>query len=53
MPDLQEDITELADFAGNLDDAAPDLLDALEDFTVTSRTVVEQRAEPARAAHRR
>lgn len=43
IPDLQEDITQLADFAGNLDSAAPDLLDALEDFTVTSRTVVEQR----------
>ncbi|MHA6785379.1 MCE family protein [Pseudonocardia saturnea] len=43
IPDLQEDITQLADFAGNLDAAAPDLLEALEDFTVTSRTVVEQR----------
>jgi phospholipid/cholesterol/gamma-HCH transport system substrate-binding protein len=45
IPDLQEDITQLADFAGNLDAAAPELLDALEDFTVTSRTVVEQRAQ--------
>lgn len=45
IPDLQADITELADFARNLDKAAPDLLDALEDFTVTSRTVVEQRAQ--------
>jgi phospholipid/cholesterol/gamma-HCH transport system substrate-binding protein len=45
IPDLQADITELADFAGNVDKAAPDLLDALEDFTVTSRTVVEQRAQ--------
>ncbi|GAA5129940.1 MCE family protein [Pseudonocardia adelaidensis] len=45
IPDLQADITELADFAHNLDKAAPDLLDALEDFTVTSRTVVEQRAQ--------
>jgi ABC-type transporter Mla subunit MlaD len=45
LPDLQEDITQLADFAHNLDKAAPDLLDALEDFTVTSRTVVEQRAQ--------
>lgn len=43
IPDLQEDITQLADFANNLDSAAPDLLDALEDFTVTSRTVVDQR----------
>jgi virulence factor Mce-like protein len=45
IPDLQADITELADFARNVDAAAPDLLDALEDFTVTSRTVVEQRAQ--------
>jgi virulence factor Mce-like protein len=45
VPDLQADITELADFARNVDEAAPDLLDALEDFTVTSRTVVEQRAQ--------
>jgi phospholipid/cholesterol/gamma-HCH transport system substrate-binding protein len=45
IPDLQADITELADFARNVDKAAPDLLDALEDFTVTSRTVVEQRAQ--------
>lgn len=45
IPDLQADVTELADFAHNVDKAAPDLLDALEDFTVTSRTVVEQRAQ--------
>lgn len=45
IPDLQEDITQLADFAANLDEAAPDLLDALEDFSVTSRTIVEQRAQ--------
>ncbi|MBW0090844.1 MCE family protein [Pseudonocardia sp. KRD-184] len=43
IPDLQEDITQFADFADNLDSAAPDLLDALEDFSATSRTVVEQR----------
>lgn len=43
IPDLQADITELADFAANLDQAAPDLLDALEDFAFTSRTIVEQR----------
>ncbi len=45
IPDLQVDLTQLADFAGNLDAAAPDLLDALADFTVTTRTVVEQRAQ--------
>jgi phospholipid/cholesterol/gamma-HCH transport system substrate-binding protein len=43
IPDLQADITELADFSANLADAAPDLLDALEDFAFTARTVVEQR----------
>jgi phospholipid/cholesterol/gamma-HCH transport system substrate-binding protein len=45
LPDLQEDLTQLADFADNLNQAAPDLLDALEDFSVTSRTIVEQRAD--------
>ena len=45
IPDIQEDITQLADFAKNVDKAAPDLLDALEDFTVTSRTIVEQRQQ--------
>jgi phospholipid/cholesterol/gamma-HCH transport system substrate-binding protein len=45
IPDLQEDITQLADYAGNLDAAAPDLLDAIEDLSVTTGTVVEQRAE--------
>lgn len=43
LPDLQADITGLADFSGHLADAAPDLLDALEDFSVSSRTLVEQR----------
>ncbi len=45
IPDLQEDITQLADFAGNLNAAAPDLLDAVEDLSVTTTTVVEQREE--------
>ncbi|MEJ3653884.1 MCE family protein [Actinomycetes bacterium KLBMP 9759] len=45
IPDLQADITQLADYSVNLREAAPDLLDALEDFTVTSRTVVDQREE--------
>jgi phospholipid/cholesterol/gamma-HCH transport system substrate-binding protein len=45
IPDLQADITELADFARNANDAAPDLLNALEDFSVTSRTIVEQREQ--------
>lgn len=45
LPNLQADITELADFSGNLADLAPDLLDALEDFSVTSATIVEQRQD--------
>ena len=43
VPDLQEDIRQVADFSQNLSDAAPDLLDALDDLTVTSRTIVEKR----------
>jgi phospholipid/cholesterol/gamma-HCH transport system substrate-binding protein len=43
IPDLQEDVTQLADFSQNLSDAAPDLLQALDDLTVTSRTIVDQR----------
>lgn len=42
IPDLQADLTQLADFSGNLNQAAPDLLDALEDLSATSRTLVEQ-----------
>lgn len=43
IPDLQADITQLADFADNVDQAAPDLLSALDNLTVTSRTIVDQR----------
>jgi phospholipid/cholesterol/gamma-HCH transport system substrate-binding protein len=45
VPDLQEGITELADYAGNLDAAVPDLLDAVEDLSVTTGTVAEQADE--------
>ena len=45
IPDMQADITQLADFAGNVNSAAPDLLAALDDFSATSRTVVEQREQ--------
>jgi virulence factor Mce-like protein len=45
IPDLQADITQLADFAGNVNSAAPDLLNALDDFSATSRTIVEQRQQ--------
>ncbi|MBC3189696.1 MCE family protein [Pseudonocardia sp. C8] len=43
VPDLQEDIRQVADLSHNLSDAAPNLLAALDDLTVTSRTVVEKR----------
>jgi phospholipid/cholesterol/gamma-HCH transport system substrate-binding protein len=43
IPDLQEDVSQLADFSQNLSDAAPDLLEALDDLTVTSATIVEER----------
>jgi phospholipid/cholesterol/gamma-HCH transport system substrate-binding protein len=43
LPDLKADITQVADFSEHLSDAAPALLDALADLTVTSATIVDQR----------
>ncbi|TCK20305.1 MCE family protein [Pseudonocardia endophytica] len=43
VPDLQEDIRQLADFSQNLSDATPDLLASTDNLTTTLRTVVEQR----------
>ena len=43
VPALTQNLQELAKFSQNAADAAPDLLQALTDFTVTSRTLVEQR----------
>jgi virulence factor Mce-like protein len=43
LPDVKADITQVADFSEHLSDSAPDLLDALRDLTVTSRTIVDQR----------
>lgn len=42
LDDLQADVSELAEFSGNLADAAPDLLDAAEAFGTPARTVVEK-----------
>lgn len=42
LPRLQENLRQLARFSDNLSDAAPDLVRVLENFSVTSRTVVEQ-----------
>ena len=43
VPALTQNLQELAKFSQNAADAAPDLLQALTDFTATSRTLVEQR----------
>ncbi|HEX6341122.1 MCE family protein [Umezawaea sp.] len=43
IPDLNADVTALADVAEDYAGAAPDLLGALADLTTTSRTLVEQR----------
>jgi phospholipid/cholesterol/gamma-HCH transport system substrate-binding protein len=44
LPALDNDIRELATYARNLNQAAPDLVQALSDFTVTSQTFVAERA---------
>ncbi|MGH3940742.1 MAG: MCE family protein [Pseudonocardiaceae bacterium] len=43
LPELQEDITRIADLAETYTRAAPDLTAALADLSTTSATVVEQR----------
>ncbi len=43
LPDLQDNLRELVGFAETYEQAAPDLLNALENFSTTSRTLVEQR----------
>lgn len=43
VPELASNLAELAEFSQHASDAAPNLLQALTDLTVTSRTVVEQR----------
>jgi virulence factor Mce-like protein len=45
MPELQADISGLADFADTYDAAADDLLDVLDDLSVTNSTVVDQREQ--------
>jgi phospholipid/cholesterol/gamma-HCH transport system substrate-binding protein len=45
LPTLREDLVRLADVADIYDLAAPDLLGVLRNLTVTSRTVVERRAD--------
>ncbi|GGS22962.1 MULTISPECIES: MCE family protein [Actinokineospora] len=43
LPQLREDLAKLAEVSDTYSDAAPDLIQALSDMTVTSRTVAEQR----------
>lgn len=43
LPELQEDITRIADLADTYTQAAPDLVAALADLATTSATVAEQR----------
>jgi phospholipid/cholesterol/gamma-HCH transport system substrate-binding protein len=43
LPALDTDIRRLAAFARNFNQASPDLVQALDDFTTTSETVVQER----------
>lgn len=45
LPTLRRDLVKLADVAHTYDLAAPDLLDALENVTATSRTIVDNRTQ--------
>lgn len=45
LPDLQADISALADFADTYESAADDLLGVLDNLAVTSRTLVDQREQ--------
>ena len=45
LPELQADISELADFADTYDGAADDLLAVLDNLVITNSTIVEQREQ--------
>lgn len=45
LPTLKADISRLADVSDVYSDAAPDLVQALTDLTVTSKTIVDQRLD--------
>ena len=53
LPELQADISELADFADTYDGAADDLLAVLDNLAVTNTTVVDQAGAAAPHVHRR
>lgn len=43
LPALTRNLSELVEFTRNYSEAVPDILQALTDFTTTSRTIVDQR----------
>ncbi|NUS43512.1 MAG: MCE family protein [Mycobacteriaceae bacterium] len=45
MPDLQEDIKQFATFAKTYSNAAPDLVDALNNLRTTNSTVIQKRSD--------
>ncbi len=47
VPQMAEDLAQLAEVAGIYEDAAPDLLEALDTLTTTSATLVDQRSQLA------
>lgn len=42
MPELQQNLRQLAEFSGNLSDVAPDLIAALDSFRTPAKTIVEK-----------
>ncbi|MCG8919364.1 MCE family protein [Actinokineospora sp. PR83] len=47
MPQIQADITKFADTIGVYEKAAPDIIDALDELTTTSKTIAEQKDQLA------
>jgi phospholipid/cholesterol/gamma-HCH transport system substrate-binding protein len=45
LPTLRKDLVALSDVSSAYDDAAPDLLDVLDNVTVTSKTITEKAAD--------
>jgi len=45
VPQLEHDLDELATFADNLDEAAPEAIDALDNLVTTAKTVVDKRMD--------
>jgi phospholipid/cholesterol/gamma-HCH transport system substrate-binding protein len=45
LPELQDNLEELADFSHNFADAAPELVQMMDNFTTSARTIVEKRQD--------